>query len=169
MEKENRLEAIYHTIYTSSQPVSGSALAKQFHVSRQVIVQDIALLKAQNHPIYSTHKGYVVDKTQRVSRIFHVYHTNDQMEAELNAIVDCGGRVDSVYVEHDIYGKLTAPMSIASRKQVRLFMDSISSGKSRPLTDLTSGYHSHLVSAECEEDLDSIEDALKKLNFLKKI
>ena len=57
MEKEARLQAIYDTISKSEVPVSGSELSKKFNVSRQVIVQDIALLKARNVHIYATHKG----------------------------------------------------------------------------------------------------------------
>ena len=165
MEKENRLQAIYDTILNSDQPISGSELAKKFHVSRQVIVQDIALLKAKNIQIYATHKGYVCSPA-RVSRVFACFHNSDRMEEEMNAIVDCGGCIENVFVEHDVYGKLEATMNISSRKQVKEFLDSLSEKQSKPLTDLTSGYHCHTVSAQSQADLDSIEDSLRKLHFL---
>ena len=154
MEKEARLQAIYDTISKSEVPVSGSALSKKFNVSRQVIVQDIALLKARNVHIYATHKGYVCSH-QRVRRVFSCFHLNDRMEEEMNAIVDC-----------DVYGKLEAKMNISSRKQVKEFIDSISQNQAKPLTDLTSGYHCHTVSAQSKEDLDSIEESLRKLHIL---
>ena len=159
MEKEARLQAIYDTISKSEVPVSGSALSKKFNVSRQVIVQDIALLKARNVHIYATHKGYVCSH-QRVRRVFSCFHLNDRMEEEMNAIVDCGGCIENVY------GKLEAKMNISSRKQVKEFIDSISQNQAKPLTDLTSGYHCHTVSAQSKEDLDSIEESLRKLHIL---
>ncbi len=118
MEKEARLQAIYDMISKSEVPVSGSALSKKFNVSRQVIVQDIALLKARNVHIYATHKGYVCSH-QRVRRVFSCFHLNDRMEEEMNAIVDCGGCIENVFVKHNVYGKLEAKMNISSRKQVR--------------------------------------------------
>ena len=163
MEKEARLQAIYDTISKSEVPVSGSALSKKFNVSRQVIVQDIALLKARNVHIYATHKGYVCSH-QRVRRVFSCFHLNDRMEEEMNAIVDCGGCIENV--KHNIYGKLEAKMNISSRKQVKEFIDSISQNQAKPLTDLTSGYHCHTVSAQSKEDLDSIEESLRKLHIL---
>lgn len=165
MEKEARLQAIYDTISNSEVPVSGSALSKKFNVSRQVIVQDIALLKARNVHIYATHKGYVCSP-QRVRRVFSCYHLNDRMEEEMNAIVDCGGCIENVFVKHNVYGKLEAKMNISSRKQVKEFIDSISQNQAKPLTDLTSGYHCHTVSAQSKEDLDSIEESLRKLHIL---
>ena len=165
MEKEARLQAIYDTISKSEGPVSGTALSKKFNVSRQVIVQDIALLKARNVHIYATHKGYICSP-QRVRRIFSCFHLNDRMEEEMNAIVDCGGCIENVFVEHDVYGMLEAKMNISSRKQVKEFIDSISQNQTKPLTDLTSGYHCHTVSAQSKEDLDSIEESLRKLHIL---
>ena len=159
MEKEARLQAIYDTISKSEVPVSGSELSKKFNVSRQVIVQDIALLKARNVHIYATHKGYVCSH-QRVRRVFSCFHLNDRMEEEMNAIVDCGGCIENVF------GKLEAKMNISSRKQVKEFIDSISQNQAKPLTDLTSGYHCHTVSAQSKEDLDSIEESLRKLHIL---
>lgn len=57
-------------------------------------------------------------------------------------------------------------MNISSRKQVKEFIDSISQNQAKPLTDLTSGYHCHMVSAQSKEDLDSIEESLRKLHIL---
>lgn len=165
MNKEARLKAVYETILNSDSPISGSNLANKFHVSRQVIVQDIALLKARNIQIFATHKGYVCSPA-KVSRIFACFHNSDRIEEEMNAIVDCGGCIENVFVKHDVYGKLEATMNISSRKQVKEFMDSLSQKQSKPLTDLTSGYHCHTVSAKTKEDLDAIEQSLRKLHFL---
>ena len=92
-----------------NRPLSGAELAKEFGVSRQVIVQDIALLRATNRNILSTNKGYVLYDPEHgqnlCRRIFAVNHTDAQMQEELYLMVDCGGYVCDVIVEHEIYGK----------------------------------------------------------------
>ena len=93
-------------------------------------MQDIALLKARNVHIYATHKGYVCSP-QRVRRVFSCFHLNDRMEEEMNAIVDCGGCIENVFVKHDVYGMLEAKMNISSRKQVKEFIDSISQNQAK--------------------------------------
>ena len=80
------------------------SLAASCQVSRQVIVQDIALLRAAGYDIISTNRGYILNSLGQVERVFKVRHTNEQMEEELNAIVDMGGCVKDVVVNHRIYG-----------------------------------------------------------------
>lgn len=151
MTGEERRKAIIEIISKSTKPVSGTALAKQFQVSRQVIVQDIALLRAADYDIYSAARGYMLmpslsenknkevsKDTDAITRVFHVSHTDEQMEDELNTIVDMGGRVLDVYVEHAVYGAIRTALPIACRRHVQEFMSSIHSGKSTPLKNLTS-------------------------------
>lgn len=166
MDKLTRQNKVLQRIVSSDIPISGNELAKEFHVSRQIIVQDIAVLKAQHHPIVSTHKGYTCVE-HRVSRVLEVKHGPDQLQDELNAIVDCGAKVEDVEVNHDIYGTLQAPLSISSRKEVKEFLDSVASQEARLLTDLTSGEHAHRVSAINSDVLDSVEEELKKLGILR--
>lgn len=96
MVGEVRREEILKYISNSSVPVSGTALAKMFCVSRQVIVQDIALLRAKNCDILSTNRGYIINQPRKVERIFWVCHEGDQIEEELNHVVDLGGTVVDV-------------------------------------------------------------------------
>lgn len=179
MTGEERRKAIIDIIKKSVKPVSGTALAKQFQVSRQIIVQDIALLRAADYNIYSTARGYLLmpelqeDKHKEthknadaITRVFHVCHTDEQMEDELNTIVDMGGRVLDVYVEHAVYGAIRTDLPIACRRHVQEFMDSIHNGKSTPLKNLTAGDHYHTVEADDEETLDYIEKALKEKGYL---
>lgn len=165
MDKESRIKAVYQRIATSEDAVSGSQLAKEFKVSRQVIVQDIALLKARNYKIQATHRGYIVDE-KRVYRIFAVCHDEKMMEEEMNAIVDCGGCIEDVFVNHDSYGKLHADMHIYSRKQVKDFIHEMQGKSSLPLSNLTHGFHYHTISANSEQELDLIQEALAELNIL---
>lgn len=165
MVKETRLDKVLKTIQSSHDPISGSELAKKYHVSRQVIVQDIALLRARNIDIVSTHKGYII-ANNNIQREIHVFHTQDQIEEELNIIVDLGGRVENVSVYHDVYGKLEAQLDVSSRRDVKNFMKELGEKESRPLTELTYGFHSHVISASNETILDEIEEALKQAKIL---
>ena len=166
MNGEMRRVEILKYIMNSSKPVSGTKLAEIFDVSRQVVVQDVALLRAEGKDIISTNRGYICKGVASVSRTFYVFHEDDRMMEELNLVVDHGGKVVDVYVNHEIYGELRAELAIDSRKKVKDFLNGIESGKSSPLNKITSGYHYHTVTAESEEILDLIEDELKKEKFI---
>ena len=166
MTGAERRERIIETMKHSNVPVSGTALAKKYEVSRQVIVQDIALIRAAGHDIISTHRGYVLETKPAVKRVFKVRHTEEQLEDELQTIVDLGGTIANVKVRHRVYGEMKAPLHIHSRKQVQDFVEDIRSGKSSPLMNITSHYHYHEVEADSEETLDQIESELEKKGYL---
>lgn len=166
MTGELRRKEILSYIATASQPVSGLELSRRFSVSRQVIVQDIALLRACNCTIISTNRGYVLLRPSRRRRIFKVWHTDLNIHEELQTIVDCGGSVVDVFVNHKAYGVLAAPLPIHSRRDIETLMHNISTGKSSLLENTTSGYHFHTVEASCEATLDLIEEELRKKGFL---
>ena len=166
MTGAERREGIIETIRNSSTPVSGTALARRYEVSRQVIVQDIALIRAAGHDIISTHRGYILETKSTVKRIFKVIHTDEQLEDELQTIVDLGGTIVNVKVRHRVYGEMKAPLNIRSRKQVQDFLEDIRSGKSSPLMNITSNYHYHEVEAESEEVLEQIGEELRRKGYL---
>ena len=166
MSGEERREEVLKYLKTSGSPVSGAALAEEFGVSRQVIVQDIALLRASCHQILSTNRGYVCSGKSAVSEVFCVCHADDEIQEELNLIVDCGGTVEDGFVEHEVYGRLRADLKVRSRRQAQEFVDGIKSGKSSPLKNITSGVHYHTVSADSEAVLDSVKEELEKRGFL---
>lgn len=166
MTGPERRTAIINQIKTSSAPVPGKALAAQYEVSRQVIVQDIALIRAAGHDIISTNRGYILHESHLVERIFKVKHTDDQVEDELYTIVDLGGRVRNVMVNHRVYGHMEASLNINSRRNATEFIDDIRSGKSTPLKNITSNYHYHVVEADSEKTLDMIQEALEEKGFL---
>lgn len=168
MNGEERRERILDYIKQSPRPVSGTRLAQEFQVSRQIIVQDIALLRAQNQDILSTHRGYVFHGPVLASRVFYVCHKDDEILDELNLIVDCGGKVEDVFISHEVYGQLRARLSVDSRKKAAEFVRDIENGKSSPLKNITSGYHYHTVFADCEKTLDEIEEELFRGGFLAK-
>ena len=166
MNGEKRRQEILEYIRRSPEPVSGTKLAQRFQVSLQVIVQDIALLRAQNQDILSTHRGYVFHAPVFASRVFYVCHKDSEILEELNLIVDCGGKVEDVFIRHEVYGQLRADLSVDSRKKAAEFVKGIQGGKSSPLKNITSGYHYHTVLADSEQTLDEIAKELFTRGFL---
>lgn len=166
MTGEERRAFIVEQIKKSNKPLSGTKLAEACDVSRQVIVQDIALIRASGYDILSTNRGYIIQEQQSFRRTFKVQHTEEQVEEEMNAIVDFGGKLINVSVNHRVYGHMEAELNIGSRRKVNEFMEDIKSGKSSPLMKITSNYHYHVVEAESEEVLDEIEAMLEKKGIL---
>ena len=168
MKAGERREQLKKILAQSAVPVSGSALAKILSVSRQVIVTDIAILRAEGFEIISTSQGYMTPEVKECKRIFKVHHTREECETELNLFVDCGAVVKDVFVSHRAYGVLRGELDIRSRLDVQAFLESIRSGKSTLLSSTTEGYHYHTLLAPSESVLDTIENRLWEMGFLAK-
>lgn len=166
MTGSERREEIISQIQNSTTAVSGKELASTYDVSRQVIVQDIALIRAMGYDIISTNRGYILNMPKSISKVFKVRHTDEQLEEELCTVVDNGGCIENVMINHRVYGRMEARLQISSRRKIKEFMDDIHSGKSSPLKNITSGYHYHKVSADSIETLNMIEEELERKGFL---
>ena len=148
-------------LMNETEPVSGGALAKVTGVSRQVIVQDITLLRTA-YPIFATAKGYLLYQAEekKFRRTFCVKHTLEETKDELRRIVDLGGKVLDVMVEHDVYGEIRADLMLSRRKEVNEFCEKLEKSKSGPLNIIGAGIHYHTIEAENEEILDEIAESL---------
>lgn len=166
MDGELRRQEILRQIQESDTPISGTKLAQMCSVSRQVIVQDMAVLRASGYDIVSTYRGYICREDRKAERIFFVSHADEEIEEELNLIVDFGGMIKDVFIRHEVYGELKAVLDIHSRREVQEFLNEIKTGRSGPLKNITSGRHYHTVLADSEEILDAIEKELKDKMFL---
>lgn len=166
MTGSKRREIILELMRDADGTLSGTELGTKTGVSRQIVVQDIALLRTEGHPIISTARGYYLAKPKHSTRLFKVFHTDEQVEDELTTIVDLGGCVIDVMVNHRAYGKVNASLNIKNRRDVQAFVNDLNTGKSTPLLTLTSGYHFHHITAENEEILDDIEAALRRKNYI---
>ena len=98
--------------------------------------------------------------------MFKMCNTDEQTEDELNTIVYYGGVVENDFVNHKVYGRVQVDLNIRTNRDVKEFIERIRSGKSTPLKNITSDYHYHTVSADSEETLDMIEQALQEKNYL---
>lgn len=170
MNAEERRKEILTILKNERAPLSGTELAGRLNVSRQVIVQDIALLRAVNKNILSTNKGYLLfdeQKSGKVRRSVCVCHKDDEILDEFFAVVDCGGRVLDVVVEHEIYGQITVDLIINNRQDAVSYMEKTRDRNAKPLNILTNGVHYHTIEADSEATLDRIEERLKDLGIWK--
>lgn len=170
MDGITRRSRLKKLLQQSEQPISGKELARTLGVSRQIIVQDIALLRAEQIDILATNCGYLLypssQCSQKKSRLLHTSHTTEEIEDELYTIVDSGGSVRNVFVHHKLYGEITVDLIIKSRSDVDAFVTQVNEKKISPLKELTGGEHFHLVEAESEVILDTIEKALAQKGYL---
>jgi uncharacterized protein len=137
-------------------------LAQLCNVTRQVVVHDIALLRAAGVSIHSTPRGYWLpeDVAQTRQYVLAVQHQPAFTQTELYILVDHGVTVLDVFVEHPVYGELRGTLHLASRRDVDLFLDSVQRAKAPLLSSLTDGFHYHTV--ECE-DPARLQEAVAKL------
>ena len=167
MNSENRRSGIIETLTKACAPVSANSLAEAFGVTRQIIVADIALLRASGYGIRAEHKGYVMDKpdVSVLTKKIAVKHDKDRVSDEFYAIVDNGGKVIDVIVEHSVYGKISAELNIASRYDADEFVEKINLTGANPLSLLTHGLHIHTVAVNNEECFLRIKDKLTELGI----
>lgn len=163
MKAEERRQIIAQTL-TADKAISATALAGKFSVSRQIIVGDIALLRAAGMDIVATPRGYKLGESSGLLRTVATIHTKEQVEQELLTIVDNGCTVIDVIVDHPIYGQLTGPLQIASRYEVGQFIERCRNAE--PLSRLTDGIHLHTILCPDEAAFERTKDALRALGLL---
>lgn len=154
----------------SGNPLTGKILAERTNVSRQVIVQDISLLKAKGEPIVATARGYVYlskeGEGNTFTRTIAVRHQPEDTADELYTLVDHGVTVQNVMVEHSIYGDLTGSLMLKNRRDVDAFLNELAATRSALLSKLTGGVHLHKIEAETTRQLDEACEALKQAGYL---
>lgn len=170
MDGEERRKKIIGIITDTDKPVSASALGKKFNVSRQIIVGDIALLRATGYNITATNAGYLIDvgvpKTLTMS--VKVSHRSEDAYDELCTIVDEGARIVDVYVEHTCYGKIVIPLNISNRSEARTFSEQLVESGEKTLGELTRGVHYHTIEADTQVALIRVQKALNEKGYLSK-
>lgn len=171
MKAKKRRTEILNTLKDSTSPVSASALAQKLSVSRQVIVGDVALLRASGLKISATPRGYIIEDSPAeefpFTGLVATRHTPEETRDELYTMVDYGGYVINVIIEHPIYGQISGPLDIASRHDVDLFIESLNANSdSRALSTLTGGVHFHKLGCRSEENFQLIKNALEEKGYL---
>ena len=167
MNAVQRREALSRCLTETPCPVSATALAQRFSVSRQIIVGDIAILRAGGAEISATPRGYVLPQaTDGITRTIACRHTLAQTGQELDILVDNGCTVLDVIVEHPVYGQLTGQLQISSRYDVQQFLARVQAHDAAPLSMLTGGIHLHTLRCPDEAAYDRACAALKAAGLL---
>lgn len=162
MNGKRRRTYIYNLLSKSKEAISATSLAKRYKVSRQIIVGDIALLRAEGYHIIATPRGYIIDDSIKNTYIIAVNHSPQQTQEELELLVHAGAEVVNVMVDHPIYGELVGNLNIRTQQDI----DDFTSKEGYLLSTLTNGIHLHTIVCEDDEHFHKISDLLKQHNFL---
>lgn len=165
--KERRLQ-IERLLISSNEPLKGSLLAERFSVTRQVIVKDIALLRATGMKIIATPDGYIIydNCDNKVRKILAINHSREEMTDELSIVIKYGGIIEDVIVEHPVYGEIKAMLMIKNSADLESFINRFSDNKAQPLSSLTEGVHLHTIVADNNENMKKIISELGTKKFL---
>lgn len=168
MDGEERREKILEILKGRDGKVRGSELADRLEVSRQVIVGDMALLKARGLPVMSTPRGYYLDTGHQEGyrKTLVCCHDRTRTGEELALIISAGGMIHDVSVEHEVYGTLTAGLEIRSLEDMNAYLQKMKTKNAPLLSSISGGIHSHLVETKGKEDMDRVEEILRKAGFL---
>lgn len=167
MDSIERREDIVKSLIKSEKPIKGTEFAKLYGVTRQIIVKDIAILRASGNKIIATPEGYIITKDDnKVKAVIAVAHTMEQMKDELTTIVKYGGSIEDVVVEHSVYGEIRGMLMLKNLNDVNKFIEKYEKDEVKPLSALTNGTHIHTICAEREEDLKLIREELEIKGYL---
>ena len=165
MNAKTRREHILTALEQACEPVSATALG-ELKVSRQVIVGDIALLRAAGTPVLSTPRGYVISRPAGITGQVVCCHSGADMILELNTLVDLGCVVEDVSVEHPVYGQLTGRLQLTCRTDVAAFIEKVADSAALPLSALTEGIHTHGLRCPDRQTLEKARVMLRDLQIL---
>ena len=168
MTAGKRREAIVELLLKEKAPIKGVELAAKFDVTRQIIVKDIAILRAKGNNIIATPEGYMFndDSGSKIKSIIAVNHSKDDMIKELEIVVKYGGTIEDVIVEHPIYGEIKGLLMIKNLNDLNRFKTSFDSSETSPLSSLTNGIHLHTISVDTKENMELIKNELKEKGFI---
>ncbi|MFL0248389.1 transcription repressor NadR [Candidatus Clostridium stratigraminis] len=168
MSSNERRKLIEEILLNREEPQKGSKLAQELGVTRQVIVKDIAILRAEGMAIIATPEGYIIPRKEihKVRRVIAVCHKIEEIEEELSLIVKFGGKIEDVIIEHPLYGEMRSMLMIKTLYDVQSFIEKCKKYNAEPLLTLTRGIHLHTIEADDEETLDRIIKELKVKKLL---
>jgi transcriptional regulator of NAD metabolism len=161
-----RRKKLLELLRSADEPLSGSQLAERVGVSRQTIVQDIAFLRKDGHDIVSTTHGYVcTESPQEWREVLGIIHTPEQLRRELEILVAHHVRVEDVFIDHPIYGRIRGVLGISTPKDVKNFVEKRDRASIPLFSEVSGGLHYHTVSSEDPENIADAKKALQKEGF----
>lgn len=168
MNSKKRRDSIRELLRKANEPLKGQSLAEMLSVTRQVIVKDIAIIRAEGLNVIATPEGYMIpnDNTSRVKKVIAVNHQRNMMEDELKTIVKYGGTIEDVIVEHPLYGEIKGMLMIKNLFDLERFIEKFDDYGAEPLSTLTNGIHLHTISADNLEIMNKIVSELSSKGYL---
>lgn len=167
MTSKKRREEIIKLLINNNSTIKGTKLAELFSVTRQIIVKDIAILRAEGKNIIATPDGYILNKDiNKVKTIIAVNHNSKETMEELEIVVKYGGMIEDVIIEHPLYGELRGNLMIKNLNDLNKFEKEYNNNNAKPLSNLTNGIHLHTIAADSTEDIEEIKRELKERGFL---
>lgn len=168
MNQTERRSRILDILRDADISISASKLAAEFGVTRQIIVSDIAILRANGHKIIATQRGYVIEKSEDDSIVESIVcrHSVEDTLQEFYIIIDNGGCIDNVIVEHPIYGQISADLNIRSRYDADEFVRIAKATNATQLCDLTGGLHIHMIRVPDKDAYVRIIKGLEQAGIL---
>lgn len=168
MKAKERRKKILKELENSNKYLKGTSIGEKYGVSRQVIVQDIAILKAEGNNIIATPQGYILNMSREIGLIkrIAVKHNSQNIDKELGIIVANKGRILDVTVEHNIYGDITGKLNIETEEEVDEFIEKVKKEPEKLLLNLTGGIHNHRIEVSSEKAYENILEELKKEKIL---
>jgi len=167
--EENKREQVLELLKASKSPIKGQELAEALDVSRQAIVQYIAIIRASGINVIATRLGYMIPKLPEYEesiKTIYSTHNNEDIQEELEIIVDMGGKVLDVIVEHPVYGEIICPLDIKSRYDINIFLSQLEMYHAKPLSILTGGAHRHTIEVPNEEVYQLILKKLRQKSYI---
>lgn len=167
---ERRRRGIVAWMRSHGAPIPGGELARHFRVSRQCLVQDVAILRASGENIDATPRGYRLPKVASHGHraILACRHSPERTKEELQILVDHGVKILDVIVEHPLYGELRGSLMLESRADVQDFLDRVRGSRALLLSSLTGGVHLHTIEASRPEAISRARAKLRARGFLLK-
>lgn len=167
MSATKRRISILKQLRESDKPIKGVLLASQYNVTRQIIVKDIAILRAEGNLIIATPDGYILNREDKgIRRIIAVSHNEDKLTEELNIIIKYGGTIEDVIVEHPIYGEIKGLLMISNLHDLENFTSKYKENEAKLLSLLTNGVHIHTITTDNENSMNLILKELKEKGFI---
>lgn len=167
MSSKKRREDIIKILMESNRAIKGTEFASLFNVTRQIIVKDIAILRAEGKSIIATPDGYIYRKdNNKIKAIIAVNHDSNDTIKELEIVVKYGGIIEDVIIEHPLYGEIRGNLMIKNLNDLNKFESEFKSKEVKPLSNLTNGVHLHTIAADSQEYIEAIKRELKDSGFL---
>lgn len=162
-----RREEIIKLLIEKNKAIKGTELASLFNVTRQIIVKDIAILRAAGKNIIATPDGYIYNKsTNKIKAIIAVNHESNKTIDELEIVVKYGGIIEDVIIDHPLYGEIRGNLMIKNLNDLNKFENEFKRKNAKPLSNLTNGVHLHTIAADSEDDIKAIKKELREKGFL---